>query len=93
MATLRTIILSFLLAVGLVFFAGAYSWGYFSQGADHYIALVLASPFIISSNFGAGTISYVVAFAIYFFICLALVLLVRGAKSLLGRINFGGHPR
>lgn len=73
MKAVRTTLISVAMAVALMLVASAWSWGYYANGADHYIATILASPFFLAAKVGNSAIATALAFALYFAVCFALV--------------------
>lgn len=79
MKPIYLVVLALVLAYLLMLLAGAYAWGYFSNGLDHYISVVLASPFRLASLVTSGSWATWVAFLVYCMVSLGVVFGLREA--------------
>jgi hypothetical protein len=78
MKTIYLIVLTPILAYLIMLLAGAYAWGYFSNGFDHYISVALALPFRLASLATPARWVTWAAFLIYWMVSLGLVFGLRG---------------
>jgi len=73
MKTFYLAVSSAVLAYLFVLLAGAFAWGSFSSGMDHYIALALGLPFRLASTISPDRWQTMVAFAIYWLVSLGII--------------------
>lgn len=85
MSLLAHVLLSMLGAALWLFLGGLFAWGYYSVGAAHYVALMLALPVSAAAAMGVPESAVLgVAFGLAFLAFLAIlrgVVLIRGKRE------------
>jgi uncharacterized membrane protein len=89
MKLLYTTVIAFVMACLMVYLAVLFSWSYQSAGIDHYVALVVGSPFVLTAHFYSELTApaMVLAFLIYFVVAFLLVV---GCSKLVRRLRRTG---
>lgn len=92
MRLLYTAIIAFVIACGMVYLAVVFSWDYFSTGTSHYVALVIGSPFVLTSHFypELTTTAMILAFLMYFVAAFIVVLGCQKVGRRLRRVRSSG---
>lgn len=89
MKLLYTTVIAFVMACLMVYLAVLFSWSYYFTGWEHYVALVVGSPFVFMAHFfpELTATAKVLAFLMYFVVAFLLVVGCRKWARWLRRVR------